>query len=59
MLRSRFEESIKSSLDNLYRMNMNLRDIVSKQEERIRLLENILKEKEKEKEDQEKEVEKI
>ena len=47
MLRSRFEESIRSSLDNLYRMNMNLREIVSKQDERIRELESILKDSDK------------
>ncbi len=43
MIRLRFEESIKETVDKVYRMNILLQDKVNKQEERILELEKIIK----------------
>ena len=43
MIRLRFEESIKETVDKVYRMNILLQDKVNKQEERILELEQIIK----------------
>ena len=43
MIRLRFEESIKETVDKVYRMNILLQDKVNKQEARILELEQIIK----------------
>ena len=43
MIRLRFEESIKDTVDKVYRMNILLQDKVNKQEARILELEQIIK----------------